>query len=157
MISELYRSKKFVKVWNSLEEFDKSVGIGSSVGSEKLMNPLTLFFNLIRGERILRNAKLYVFLILMAEIVMWTLINQMGMTAFAESFATNFSYLLVYIVSFFATLKLAGLLYFLGQRFEFLNDLIIEDKNINKFKMENLDTIKVFEKIVIFSLLLLFF
>lgn len=143
MISELYRSEKFVKVWNSLEEFDKSVGIGSSIGSKTLTNPLILFFIMIQGEKILRNAKIYVFLILLVDVVMWTLINQMGMTAFAESFATNFSYLLVYIVSFFANLKLAGLVYFLGQRFEFLNDLIIEDKNMNTFKMENLVTIKV--------------
>lgn len=147
MISEIYRSQKFVEFWNSLEDFDNALGIGGgSIGSKDLTSPSTLSFIRMRGKRIVRRAKIYHFLVLALSILMWTLINRIGMFAFAETFVQNFGYLLMYIVACFTTIKLSGLVYFLGQRFEFLNDMIVEDKNGNKFEMKNLEKIQVLMK-----------
>lgn len=142
-ISELYRSEKFVEFWNSLEDFDSLVGIGGPIESKDLTSCSLISFIRIRSERIFHRAKIYLFLVLAFNISMWTLINRIGMFAFAESFVQNFGYLSMYIVTCFTTIKLSGLVYFLGQRFEFLNDIIVEDKNGNKFKIKSLEKIWV--------------
>lgn len=71
------------------------------------------------------EAKLWLWSILFTSFVSWTAINQIGMWAFNETYLRNVGYMLVYVGTFVAVFKFAGMVFILGQRFAYLNAYLV--------------------------------
>lgn len=111
----ILRRGRFVHVWNAIQDFDSA---------HKLDEP-----DPETGQRLgplLRRTKRWLWTGMVASVLVWTTINQLGMRAFNEPYLKNVGYLLTYISTCVAVFKVCGIVYLLGQRFGYLNGLVRE-------------------------------
>lgn len=65
----------------------------------------------------------YALLLLVANLLIWTSVNQSGMYAFMEDWNYNVGYMMIYIGTSVSVYKFVGITFLLGQRFQYLNDI----------------------------------
>ena len=104
MLIAIWSRNKFVKIWNTIQDFDYE--------TNKLGFPQTD-----------KKIKVWVWVVLTINILNWLWINQTGMYAFSESFFQNFSYMFIYIQTCYSVLKFCGMVAIIGLRFEHLNEV----------------------------------
>lgn len=104
---------KFTKIWNTFEDYDETV-------------------NNMLHQRNQRNTVYWIWSIIISNGLIWLLINQLGMLAFAETFFTNFTYLILYLGSSISVTKFSGTIMMLSQRLKHLNEIALESLPSNK-------------------------
>lgn len=96
--------KKFVQIWNSIQDYGDAVRLSGYPQKEI-------------------KTRVVCWIIIVFNIVLWTLVNQTGMYAFTESWISNITYMSPYFGSCSAVYKFIGITLILGQRFHHLNQL----------------------------------
>ncbi|KAG8034458.1 hypothetical protein G9C98_007534, partial [Cotesia typhae] len=91
-------------IWNKIEDFDQAMRDLGYVRNEK-------------------KTRLVVWFIIGFNIIIWGIVNNLGMAAFNETFFYNMTYLIVYVGAAVAITKFSGLVLILGQRFKELNEI----------------------------------
>lgn len=104
LISVIFARKAFCRIWNALQDFDERL---SQLGYP-------------RKEV---KTRIAAWVLLIVQIVIWTMINQSGMFAFHESWPFNMSYMCLYVTNASSVYKFFGMASFLGQRFHQLNQI----------------------------------
>ncbi|XP_003490866.3 uncharacterized protein LOC100746938 [Bombus impatiens] len=104
LISVIFARKAFCRIWNALQDFDERL---SQLGYP-------------RKEV---KTRIAAWVLLIVQIVVWTVINQSGMFAFNESWLFNMSYMCLYVTNASSVYKFFGMASFLGQRFHQLNQI----------------------------------
>ncbi|CAG5090461.1 Similar to gustatory receptor 56, partial [Cotesia congregata] len=112
--------KQIAWIWNKIQDYDQAMRDLGHARTEKKACMLAWF-------------------IIGFNIVLWAVINNLGMTAFDESFLYNASYLIVYVGAATAVTKFSGLVLILGQRFKQLNE--IAKSNVYKTRWIHADPI----------------
>ncbi|XP_078045120.1 uncharacterized protein LOC144474283 [Augochlora pura] len=108
LISTMFRSSAFVKIWNDLQDFDEKLcrlGYPRKEGTVEIATWALLF----------------------SQVVVWTMVNQSGMYAFLETWFFNVCYMLTYVGTAVSVYKFAGVATFVGQRFHQLNQITREN------------------------------
>ncbi|KAI4483268.1 hypothetical protein M0804_008323 [Polistes exclamans] len=95
---------KFVQIWNNMQDYDDAVRLLGYPQKEI-------------------KTKIGCWMIILMNILLWTLVNQSGMYAFNETWFSNVTYMSVYFGSCLAVYKFIGMTFLLGQRFHHLNQL----------------------------------
>lgn len=108
----LLRRGQFVRVWNTIQDFDTAYKLDEPEMDGRRLGPL------------LRRTRLWLWTSMVSNALVWTTINQLGMLAFQERYFINIGYMLTYVSSCVAVFKCCGVVYLLGQRFGHLNDLV---------------------------------
>ncbi|XP_076654089.1 uncharacterized protein LOC143359767 [Halictus rubicundus] len=108
LIANIFSRSRFVKIWNDLQDFDdqlRQLGYPRKEGAVEI------------GAWIL----------LVSQIVVWTLVNQSGMYAYLETWSFNVSYMCMYVGTAVSVYKFSGMVIFVGQRFQQLNQIVKEN------------------------------
>ncbi|XP_033327325.2 uncharacterized protein LOC117220945 [Megalopta genalis] len=108
LISTMFGCKAFVKIWNTLQDFDeklRQLGYPRKEGTVEVATWALLF----------------------SQAVVWTMVNQSGMYAFKETWMFNVSYMLTYVGTAVSVYKFFGIVTFFGQRFHQLNRITREN------------------------------
>lgn len=108
LISVIFTRRTFCRIWNAQQDFDERL---SQLGYP-------------RKEVKVRIAA---WVLLISQIVIWTVVNQSGMFAFNETWLFNMSYMCLYVTNATSVYKFFGMASFLGQRFHQLNQIAREN------------------------------
>ncbi|KYN35869.1 hypothetical protein ALC56_09660 [Trachymyrmex septentrionalis] len=103
-----FTRRSFVKIWNALQDFDENM--------RRLGYPC----------KEMRTAIVAWFLVIMTTII-WIAINRIGMYAFLETWTSNMKYMIPYIGTSIAIYKFVAITIFLGQRFDRLNSVAMQN------------------------------
>ncbi|CAD6216431.1 GSCOCT00004589001.3-RA-CDS, partial [Cotesia congregata] len=112
--------KEISWIWNKIEDFDQAMRDLGYARKEK-------------------ETRVVVWFIIGFNIVIWGIINNLGMAAFHETFLHNVSYLTVYVGAAVTVTKFSGLVLILGQRFKQLNE--IAKSHVSKSRWIHVDPI----------------
>ncbi|KAJ8680860.1 hypothetical protein QAD02_016647 [Eretmocerus hayati] len=116
--------KNFVHVWNSIQEFDESFRLGVVLNAVEASKGQPLKYGPLVSQ-----SRIWLWSSLVVSTIGWTAINQLGMHAFNEPYLRNVGYLLTYVGTYIAVFKFCGIVFLLGQRFAYLNRLILRRTN----------------------------
>ncbi|KYN09541.1 hypothetical protein ALC57_18328, partial [Trachymyrmex cornetzi] len=103
-----FTRRSFTRIWNALQDFDENMR------------------RLGYARKETRTAIVAWFLVIMTTII-WMAINRIGMYAFLETWTSNMKYMIPYIGTSIAIYKFVAITIFLGQRFDHLNSVAIQN------------------------------
>ncbi|XP_023246049.1 uncharacterized protein LOC111643102 [Copidosoma floridanum] len=135
MTLSMFNRRKFVGVWNTLQNVDERFPVACSLG--------------------LRKTKFVMWTMITLSTSVWLCVSQAGIQAFAEPYLRNVSYLIAYVGSYMSVLKFCGMVYLFNRRFNYLEDVIceqvrlVQEEKLSKDKLRGLITVAEGQDLVI--------